>query len=46
MDKNGDLSLSDFGCARYVDEPIEQPVQTEKNKSEKENKNSIMVIKK
>lgn len=25
MDKNGDLSLSDFGCARYVDEPIEQP---------------------
>lgn len=25
MDKNGDLSLSDFGCARYIDEPIEQP---------------------
>ena len=25
IDKNGDFSLSDFGCARYADEPIEQP---------------------
>lgn len=25
MGKNGELSLSDFGSARYVDEPIEQP---------------------
>jgi len=24
IDKNGDLSLSDFGCARYADEPIGQ----------------------
>ena len=24
VDKNGDLSLSDFGCARYADQPIEQ----------------------
>jgi len=25
IDKNGNLSLSDFGCARYTEEPIEQP---------------------
>lgn len=25
IDKNGNFSLSDFGCARYADEPIKQP---------------------